>query len=408
MRILLVADTYPPEIGSGSKLMRELAETLVMRGHHITVLTVEPCYKLDADDATRSWPEYQVENGIAVVRAPTFALHHVGHIRRGIAILLAPLQMWRSLRRHQQDRFDAAFIYSPPVTLGLIGSLAKREGASFVLNVQDIFPQNAIDLGILRNPLLIAFFRWIERACYRRADIVTAHSRSNLKTLLSANPWLGEKMRILHNWVDVDSSKRPNRMNFRQMFGLERKMVALFAGVIGPSQGVHYLVEAAARVVDLRDLVILIVGNGTEKARVESIAARRGLKNVVFKPFVSLEDYPDLLACSDIGLICLSPDVRTPVVPGKMLGYMAASLPIAAFVNAETDVHEIVAAARCGQSCISSDIHAAEKIIRDLHADRDRRLSMGRSGREYARAHFSREVIVNEIEQLLHVQPRNG
>lgn len=404
MRILLVSSQYPPEIGSASKLIRELGEGFVEKGHDVTVLTSRPRAKLATDDAGRIFSECETEEGLTVLRARTLPLSHIGYVLRGVATLLAPLQLYRCLRRHRHDRFDAVFIYSPPITFGLIGPWAKVPTGTFVLNVQDIFPQAAIDLGILKNPLLIWFFRWLEQLCYRKADIVTAHSSANLKTIAAAYPWVRAKLRVLHNWIDTNPSRNPEPRPFRQLFGLADKKVALFAGVIGPSQGLDHLVDVAARLVDLDDLLFLVVGDGAEKARIEQRVRDLGLRNVVFAPFVSMDDYHDLLACCDIGLICLSPTVRTPVVPGKMLGYMAAALPVAALVNAESDVHEIVADARCGDSCVASDTTKAEQILRRLLGDADLRFQLGRNGRDYAEQHFTRNTIVGEIEHML--QPR--
>lgn len=401
MRLLLVTDQYPPEICSAAGLMQELAEALAARSHDVTVLTTSPRYKLDRNDAEKTWPAFSVENAVSVVRVPTFALHHVGYLRRGLATVLAPFQLWRGLRRHTATDFDTVFIYSPPITLGMIGLLMRRRGASVVLNVQDIFPQNAIDLGILRNPLLITFFRWLEKLSYKHADIITAHSKGNLDLLKSTHPDLAGKFRVLHNWIDICRFSAPQKKDYRQLFSLNGKFVVLFAGVIGPAQGVHMLVEVADRVRDLDDLVFLVVGDGTEKQRAEDLARSRGLGNILFKPFISQDDYPDLLSSSEIGLICLSPDVKTPVVPGKVLGYMAASLPIAAFVNAESDVHQLVADAECGASCVSNDVTKMEHILRQFHANPEAYRQRGHNGRKYVVEHFSMDRIVAEIERMM-------
>lgn len=401
MRILLVTDPYPPEISSASDLMKGLARALVARGHEISVLTTSPRYKVDPNHAGKDWPEFAVEDGVSVVRASTFALRHVGYIRRGLAIILAPFQMWRTLRKHLTGGFDAVFIYSPPLTLGIIGCILKRGGTRFLFNVQDIFPQNAIDLGILRNILLISFFRWIERFIYKHADIVTAHSKSNLDLLVSANPDLAGKFTVLHNWIDINPFSTTRGKNFRQLFDLQGKFVAVFAGVLGPSQAVHMLVEVAGRIRDLHDFVFLVVGDGTEKKRAEELALSRGLKNILFKPFISQDDYPDLLSSSDVGLICLSSAVKTPVIPGKILGYMVAHLPVAAFVNAESDVHPLVADAQCGASCVSDDVRKMEQILRGFHDDPEACRKMGQNGRKYAIEHFSKDRITGEIERMM-------
>ena len=401
MRILLVVSLYRPEISSAAELVKELADTLAARGHDVSVLTSSPSYRLDHNNAAKTWPEFTREDAVSVVRAQTFALHQVGYVRRGLGILVGPFQMWRTLRKHIAKEFDAVFVYSPPITLGFIGFIAKRRGAGVLFNVQDIFPQNAIDLGILRNPIIIAFFRMIERFCYKQADIITAHSKSNLELLTSANPDLAGKFRILHNWIDIANVSTQPKTNYRQLFGLEGKVVALFAGVLGPSQNIDMLVEVAGKVRDLDDFVLLVVGEGTEKQRAEESVRLIGLKNILFKPFISQDDYPDLLSSVDVGLVCLSTAVKTPVVPGKILGYMVASLPVAAFVNAESDVHQLVADAECGASCVSDDMTKMEQILRRLHGDAEGRERMGGNGRKYAVEHFSKDRITREIEVMM-------
>lgn len=401
MRILLVTDPYPPEISSTSDLIKALAGALAARGHEICVLTTSPRYKVDPNHAGKNWPEFAIEDAASVVRASTFALRYVGYIRRGLAIILAPFQMWRILRKHVAGDFDAVFIVSPPLTFGIIGCILKRRGTRFLFNVQDIFPQNAIDLGILRNAFLISFFRWMERYIYKRADIVTAHSQSNLDMLVSANPDLAGKFTVLHNWIDISPFSTRRGKNYRQLFGLEGRFVAVFAGVLGPSQRVQMLVEVADRIRDLHDFVFLVVGEGTEKKRAEELALSRGLRNILFKPFISQDDYPDLLSSSDVGLICLSTAVKTPVIPGKILGYMVASLPVAAFVNAESDVHQLVADAQCGASCVSDDVTKMEQILRGFHDNPEARRKMGQNGRKYAIEHFSKDRVIGEIERMM-------
>src|SRR5690242_7454856 len=126
--------------------MQGLAEGLADRGHEVTVLTTAPAYRVRHADARAEGPESRHEGRLSIVRARTLPMHKVAYLLRGLGILFAPLQMWRALRRHVSSKFDAAFIYSPPVTLGSLGALLRREGMRVVLGVQDIFPQNAIDL----------------------------------------------------------------------------------------------------------------------------------------------------------------------------------------------------------------------------------------------------------------------
>lgn len=400
MRILLVSDAYPPEIGSAAKLMAELAGELAARGHAVTVLTGWPSYKLAQSHRADAFCERMMEGAVQVLRVETLPLHNSSFITRGFAQLFAPYQFWRVLKKHEPQPFDAVLVYTPPLPLASVGAWAKREGARFVLNVQDIFPQNAIDLGILNNPLAIGLFRWIEKRAYASADVITAHSEGNRELLIKANSGIASKLKVLHNWVDMDVPSQAAH-DFRAEFGLENKFVAVYGGVTGPAQGLDVILDLASRVRDLPDLVFLIVGEGTEKAKLEARAKAEGLVNVMFKPFVAQELYPSLLLSSDVGFLTLSPRMKTPVVPGKILGYMAMSLPVLAVVNRESDAHGIVRDAGCGYACNSDDLGEAEKRVRMLYSHREECAAMGAKGRAYALAHFSKPRIADSIEKML-------
>jgi len=402
MRILITSDFYPPEVGSAAQLMAELAQELAERGHSVTVLTNMPSYRLDSTTDANRFTECMIEDGVQVLRVRTLPLHNSGFIVRGFAQLAAPFQYWKVLKRHEPTPFDAVIVYTPPLPLFQIGARAKRQGARFLLNVQDIFPQNAIDLGILKNPLAIALFRWIERRAYRNADIITAHSPMNRRMLIAQNPSIRPKILVLHNWIEENQFHADTSTeNFRESWGLNDKFIAVYGGVLGPAQGLDIVLDVAERVRDLDDLVFLIVGDGMEKERLQNEAASRGLANVVFKPFVARERYPALLHAADVGFLTLSPKMKTPVVPGKILGYMAMCLPVLAIVNKESDAHVIVQDSQCGYSCNSDDTAAAEALVRRLYDEHAMLKQIGERGRAYAKAHFDKTVTVDKIEDLL-------
>nr|HPJ72862.1 glycosyltransferase family 4 protein [bacterium] len=186
MRVLLITDSYPPEIRSASLLMAEMAEGFRDRGCEVCVLTSSPRYNL------AQWPlagrkrlfYRETADGIEVIRTHTLPIHNVGHLRRGLGQVFLPAIF--SLPTPAIRRPDATVVYSPPLTLGLAAWAVKvSRGTPFIFNVQDIFPQNAVDLGALRNPRIIAAFRAIERFVYRHADAVTVHSNANRNVLIA-------------------------------------------------------------------------------------------------------------------------------------------------------------------------------------------------------------------------------
>ena len=396
--IVLVCDAYPPEIRSAAALMQDLARAWSADGHHVTVLTCQPNHAAEAPpDGERPaspLPERQAESEQLVVlrcrRAPRW---RVAYWLRGLTELWLPFRLWRLLRRHRSSA-DAVLVYTPALPLGLVGAWMKwRWRARFTLNVQDLFPQNAIDLGVLRNPVLIGAYRALERRLYRAADAVTTHSEGNRRMIVDALPELRGRVSVVHNWVDVEglsSTRSAGRSGLpRRMGGWEGPLSRWFAGVMGPSQRLALLLDLASALRDESGLLFLLVGNGSERPALERRAAEAGLDNVRFEDFVSPDDYPALLRAAKIGVVCLSADNTTPVVPAKLLGYMAAGLPVLGLLHANSDAHAMIAEARCGVSAVSDDSAGCHAAMRELLACRAEWPKMGERAQRYVEERFS-------------------
>jgi len=402
MNILLVTDAYPPEIRSASHLMQELAEELISRGHRVVVITSDPRYNLPENASRKIFKHHTFENGVEVIRVKTLPHHKVNFLVRGVAQITMPYLFDSALKRSAKKHFDVVLVYSPPLPLCAVGSIIKKKhGARFVLNVQDIFPQNAIDLGALRNPLLIKFFERMENRAYQQADIVTVHSDGNKAFLLNSKHVPNNKLQTLPNWIDIDGFQHTKlNRRFRKHFGLEHKFIFLFAGVLGPSQHLEFIIDIAANMQSLSDLAFLLVGDGTEKARLMALVKQRNLGNVVFHPFISKEEYSELVCEVDVGLVCLSPKNKTPVVPGKILGYMAARIPVLAYLNQKSDGHSIIQTARCGYSAVSDNIKRGTELLFKLYHERDTLNVLGENGYRYAVEHFSKKRCIDRLESF--------
>src|SRR5581483_3122506 len=194
----LITDSYPPEVRSASVLMQELAARFVTDGHAVTVLTTMPRYNLA--DGAKPLPRESVEDGVRVFRLPSALLHNVGPERKALGQFWLPVPI-AAAGVFARPRFDAVLVYTPPLTLTLAGALiARAHGARLVLNVQDLFPQNAIDLGVLRNRAAIGVFRWLERFGYENAFRIVVHSGGN-RDWLEARGCDG-KVAVISNWFD--------------------------------------------------------------------------------------------------------------------------------------------------------------------------------------------------------------
>ena len=173
---------------------------------------------------------------------------------------------------------------------------------------------------------------------------------------------------------------------------------------ISPSQDADWSVFFALEVFEdewrILDMERLQADENVQLHLLDEMAKRYNLKNFVFKPFIAKNDYPALVKESDVGIVCLSSKNRTPVVPGKILGYMAASIPVAAFLNKESDGHKIIEDAGCGYSAVSGDPGKAVEIIKRLYNEKERLQQYGENGNEYAKKHFSKSVCIDNLEKL--------
>ena len=399
MNILLVTDSYPPEIRSASHLMLELAETLTKYKHDVTVITTYPEYNLDTETEIRKYEEKEVENGVTVLRLNCLPHHNVPYIIRGLSQILMPFQFLRVINKYETD-FDVVLIYSPPLPLSMLGKWLKTKSRQIILNIQDLFPQNAIDLGILNNRILIKFFQWLESSAYQNADTITAHSSGNVNKIIEQHPSVKNKLHVLHNWVDIAHHETQREFNFREKWNITEEYVVIFAGVLGPSQNLEIVLKVAEEFMT-EDILFLIVGDGSEKEKLTLMAERQNLTNVRFKSFVSRKSYPDLLSICDIGIVCLSPKNKTPVVPGKIMGYMAAGIPVVAFLQSVSDGHKIIQEAKCGTTAVSSNVSDCIMAFKTMIQEKENLNKLGQSGKEYAIKHFSKEVCIKRLLELI-------
>ncbi|MBI4135637.1 glycosyltransferase family 4 protein [Candidatus Uhrbacteria bacterium] len=403
MHILLVSDSYPPEIRSISTMVRELAEGFVARGHTVTIMTSYPQYNLSTEAKQTHFAVDTQEGAIRVLRVKTLPHHKVPNVIRGLGQLTLPFFFKRAFRRYVSERVGAVVVYSPPLPLAQFGAWIKtRYGAKYLLNIQDIFPQNAIDLGLLRSSVLKKFFERMESAAYQSADALTTHTEGGKNFIIQKKRVPVRKISVISNWIDTAAYEHARRTGmFRSRFGLEDKFIILFPGVLGPAQNLDYAIEIAREVSNIPEIIFLFVGEGTEKKQLEEKTRRYGLSNVRFESFVSAEQYPALVKDADIGFLCLGSANRTAAVPGKLWGFMAAALPVIGFLNKESEGHNIIRSARCGYAIVPERVEDGAMLLRKMWAEREALKELGKNGYHYVRTHFSKEGCVGMIEKLL-------
>jgi len=399
MKIKILTNCYPPEIGAAANQLYELAQALTAAGHSVSVVTRFPRH-IPASLLPKtkgSWliREKRPEASVVRVKIPQFSrrvplLREIEHALNFILLVVACLT---------SDRAEVTLVYSPPIVVGYAAVMARLFNRSkVVLNVQDLFPQSLIDLGQMQNKLLIAISRWLERFLYRRVDQITVMSKSN-KKIVEKTAGEPAKVTVMYNWVDTEFIRPGERDNeLRREFGLGDKFVLTFAGCIADSQDMDIILGAAAELEGYDGILFLIAGNGPNSDATRERA--RMLKNVLVLPIQPREKYVKMLAASDVGLITLSPSVATPVVPSKMLSIMSAGRAILASLPLTGDAPGFVKRAGAGIVVPAGDQKAFNAAVTRLASDGELCARYGRQGREWVVAHYSLGVCAQKYEEL--------
>jgi len=403
LKILIITNYYPPEIGSASHLVYELSESLSKRGHEVVVLTSFPHYNINPSSLPRKYRKkfFLVEEmkGSRVIRARCFRfprkilfLRALNEIIKAFTLFFVAL----SIRKR-----EIVFTYSPPLIFGVVAIfVSKLKKSKAVVNIQDLFPQAAVDLGVLANPTLIKVFEAMERYVYKNAQLITVHSDGNKKFILEKVKRKAH-LEVIPNWIDTDFIKPGERNNsFRKENDIGDKFVVSFAGVMGLSQDLDTVIEVAKELEEYKDMTFLLVGEGIEKERLIKKCKELDTRNVKFLPMQPREKYPSLLQASDVCLVTLKKQVKTPVVPSKIVSIMAAGRPIAASLNLRGDAAQLIKEAGCGLCVEAEDKEALKEAIIKLYREKELREKMGENGRNYAVRYFSRGVCVEKYESI--------
>lgn len=390
---------------SAANLFHDLGCYLAAREHQVRVVTELPWRRLGSAESTARYRNArfrlrEMMDGMDVVRVRSFPFREGSLIGRGINALLLPLTFYFGAR--STGEADVALVYCPPLTLGLAVFLLQRlHHVPFVFNVQDIYPQTLIDLGLIKNPLLIRFFEWMERFTYSQAVCIVVHSEGNRRYLVTRRPVPPEKVRAIPNWVDIDLIRPSDRLNsFREKHGLGTKFLVCYAGTMGYAQDLNPIIQAAKELQEYGDILFLLIGEGVQAGEWRQKVDQLHLRNVRFLPLQPKAVYPSIVSASDVGLVPLTQRLRTPVVPGKLLDFMAGGRPVIATVNLDGDTGRIIQEANCGYVLAPDDGQGVAKAILALCHDQSMARQLGSNGRAYAESHFSLKVCAAQYEEL--------
>jgi colanic acid biosynthesis glycosyl transferase WcaI len=402
MNLLVLCPHFAPDVAPTGEVMSAIAAALADRGHRLHVVTALPWYrhhKVEDGWGGRPWRTETTDWGW-ITRLHPFPTDKTNIPARAVAFggFTAMSVVAATATRM---RPDAVMVMSPPLPLGVAGWLAATfRRAPFVFNIQDVFPDVAVELGAITNPRVIAAASALEKFLYRRSDAVTVLSedlRDNVGGKLGTHR--PERVHVIPNFVDTERIAPADRMNsYREQYGLGDRTVVLYAGNVGLSQSLDLLVEAARRFRDRDDVVFVVNGGGSAKdALVESAA---GLDNLKFVEMQPRERLPEVLAAGDLHVVPLKRGLARSSVPSKLYSILAAGRPVLASVDAGTEVATTIERALAGVSVPPEDPDAFCAALTDLLDDPARRTAMGESGRAFVEGWVSPAAVGASYETL--------
>lgn len=395
MKVLYIATSFP-EPDKGATIYTDLAEKLHETGHELTVAVAEQA-------RNKKNTGLEKERGFDVLRVVTGNYYDVGLIEKGITTLKIPMLMKKGITKYLGDKeFDFILFEAPPVTnAGLVAWAKRKFSCPSYLMLKDIFPQNAVDLRIMKqNGLLYRYFLAKEKQLYQTADTIGCMSLANKNYLIERNPWLdSSKLEIFPNTKKITKTFETNEYPMRERYGIPKDAcVFLFGGNMGRPQYIELLCQAIKECKDNNEIFFLFVGRGTDRYKLEQTISDNTISNAKLIENLPRDDYEQITKECDVGLIVLDPKFTIPNYPSRILSYMEYAKPVLAVTDKVTDLKDLITEAQCGEWVWSGDADAFIAKVKTM-ARSNELSTQGFNGREYVVKNFQVKHSVEILEK---------
>lgn len=385
MNILFISMSL--ELGC-KDLYCDLIDSLLKRNHKITVVRSLP-------NITNTTFQQQ-ESGLSVLDVKTGDPFSQNLFKKGLNQIMIGTYLKRAIKEYlSKENFDLILYATPPVTLaGVVKFCKEKYHAKTFLMLKDIFPQNAVDLGMMsKTGIIYKYFRNQEKKYYKYSDYIGCMSQANLEYVLKHNPEVKkEKIHIFPNSIEIDFTGKT-------IFN-EDKTVFMFGGNLGKPQNISFLIDLSRRLKGYSKAEFIIVGGGTEQGKIIEYVTNEKPANLKFNRRLPQEEYEKLLQTADVGLISLDPRFTIPNVPSRMQSYMKLKKPIFAITDTVTDIKDMILDNDCGWWCDARNLSDAEKIIKTICENKENQKKKGLNGFEFLKREFDVELNADKIEDF--------
>ena len=401
MRILILNQYFRPDQAASAHRLTDLAEDLA-HDHEVIALVGRPSYShAAAESATAATvasvapqPDIRIRyvpsTSFARYRSWQRALNHLTYLGGALAMgLVAP-------------RPDVIVAATDPPLVGVVAALISRvRRVPFVHLLWDVHPDVAIAAGLIGPGPVPRLVAWLNRAAIRRATVVVPPTEAMAATAVA----LGvpeECVRTVSHWEDLDIVRlRPKRNAFSVAHGLADRFVVMYSGNHGLTQELDRYLALADRLRDLKDVLLVFVGDGAGKRALRARVDELRLENVKLMPFASREALADSLASADVCLAPLGAGLTRYMLPSKLYTILASGRPFIAAIDASSDLRVLAERHCCGFVVDPGDVDAIAERVRWLHAHPDERQEMGARARQAAESHYARTVVTPQFAAIL-------
>ncbi|PLZ85097.1 colanic acid biosynthesis glycosyltransferase WcaI [Fischerella muscicola CCMEE 5323] len=404
MRILIYSYNYYPEPIGIAPLMTELAEGLVKRGHQVRVVTAMPNYPerriYDAYKKKLYLTEYK--NGVQIQRSYVWIRPQPNLLDR--VLLDASFVVTSFVPALMGWRPDVILATSPSLPVCVPTTvLGWLQNCPVVLNLQDILPEAAIHVGLIKNQLLVKAFTALEKFAYRTATKISVIADGFVENLLNKDVKANKIVQI-PNWVDVNFIRPLQRENnsFRADHKLNDKFVVLYSGNIALTQGLETVVKAASKLRHIPDITFVIVGEAQGLQRLQQECQNCGADNVLLLPFQPREKLPEMLAAADVGLVVQKKNVISFNMPSKIQVLLASGRALVASVPDNGTAARAIKQSGGGVVVPPEDPDALAKAILGLYQHPEKVKALGYNSRQFAVEQYSFDQALNNYESLFY------
>jgi colanic acid biosynthesis glycosyl transferase WcaI len=391
-RLLVLNQYYWPGIEATAQLLTELCEALVGDAD-VTVITGV----LHGHEAE---PRRTVHNGVKIIRVPSTSFERSKLFARAANYLTyLGNALLRGLRGWNPD--IVMCMTDPPIVADVALLVAKRYRAPLVVISQDVFPEIAVQLKRLENPVAMRVLRSLVSLYLRRADRIVAIG-DTMRRRLEEKGAPSDRVRVIPNWIDTSRLEPHDRANWwAEKRGVKDKFLVMHSGNVGHAQDLDSLVRAGTFLRDLDDLAIFIIGTGARHAELVALADLLEVEQVTFMYYQARAVLPLSLSAADIHVVGLAPGLAGYVVPSRLYGILAVARPVIAAADADSETAQVVQRVGCGVVVPPGRPELLARAIRDAHDGRYDLVEMGKRGREWVEREADRSVAIRRYRDLL-------